>query len=559
MLRLSVWNLPRARQQGDPGGARPQSAWGETNHVSMSLLLRTFEQTGQGWFWSTDAEGRLTYLSKHVEALLLGSGAEPQSVRFTDLFVEADADPTGRRGLAFLFTRRSCFEKISIRAKRLDDDRCWSISGAPQVDQDGRFLGFGGSALDITEERRSSAYAAQLAKYDPLTGLPNRRRMSEVLDAAVQNCGRQSAPCAVLLVDLDRFKHVNDTLGHTAGDLLLKQVASRLVTTIGDRERVFRLGGDEFQIILPESQEDRLSEVARKVIEAVSAPYVIEGSRCSIGASVGVAMFSVHGTTRSELIRNADLALYAAKSAGRGCYRLFSNELLEAAKDKRTLEEDLRDALARGEIHLAYQPVVDAKTNCIKGVEALLRWHHPRRGPISPAKFIPIAEEAGLISALGEWALRTACDDAAKWPQKIRVAVNVSPIQFHDAALPKVIASALANSGLEPDRLELEITESVFLGDNLVTDPAFETLKRLECALRLMISGRVTLHWVTFEPLPSTRSRSIRPSCARRLCQDHATARSSQPSSRWRRRWRWTRLRKVLSSWTNSSWSEAWG
>ena len=259
-----------------------------------------------------------------------------------------------------------------------------------------------------------------------------------------------------------------------------------MLKIVGDREMVSRLGGDEFQIILPDVEDrGKLGELAADIIASLSQPYSVEGSRCIIGASIGVAIAPFDGQSSDDLVRNADLALYAAKGNGRGRFAFYSSDLHQAAEDRRALEEDLRDALARGEIALAYQPVVNAKSNMVTGVEALIRWTHRDRGAISPALFIPIAEEANLIWPLGEWVLKKACEDAAGWPGDMRVAVNVSPIQFANPELPKAVAKALAASGLSPDRLELEITESVFLGDTAETNRMFKALKGLGVRLAL--------------------------------------------------------------------------
>jgi diguanylate cyclase (GGDEF)-like protein len=448
--------------------------------------MKSFEDSGHGWFWSIDPDGCLIYISDGIAQSLDQDSASLAGRRFADIFIEADDDTHGRRPLPFILAKRSPFEKVTLRSTKPGDQRCWSASGYPQYDQNGGFTGYRGSAVDVTEQRRSSEHASQLAKYDPLTGLPNRRRMAEVLDASLFGADQQKKPCAVMLIDLDRFKQVNDTMGHPAGDALLKQVAERLSRIVGDREKVFRVGGDEFQVILP-GREDRgiIGDMAADIIASLSQPYSVEGSRCIIGASIGIAIAPVDGATRADLFRNADLALYASKAGGRGRFRFFSGDLLRIAEDKRTLEDDLRDALARGEISLAYQPIVSLAANRITGVEALMRWDHPSRGPISPASFIPIAEEAGLIGPLGEWALRKACHDAAGWPGKLRVAVNVSPIQFMEESLPATVTSALAASGLEPDRLELEITEGVFVGESPSTDTMFATLKEIGVRLAL--------------------------------------------------------------------------
>ena len=479
-------SVSRGKEGAPASGAGANTRARSSDTREALLLMKTFEESCHGWFWSTDAEGHLTYISESIEQSLCENQASLAGTRLADVFVQADDDLTGRRTLPFILARQRPFEKISICPVEKADQRCWSVSGSPQYDGSGEFAGYRGSAVDITEQRRSSEHASQLAKYDSLTGLPNRRRMTEVLDGVLSGAEGYSRSCAIMLIDLDRFKQVNDTLGHPAGDALLKQVAERLSRIVGDAEKVFRLGGDEFQIILPKCQDRGIiGDMAADIIASISQPYSIEGSRCIIGASIGVAVAPVDGASRADLIRNADLALYASKTGGRGRFRFFSTELLQAAEDKRNLEEDLRDALAQGQISLAYQPVVNATTNCIAGVEALMRWTHPTRGPVSPAIFIPIAEEAGLIPALGEWALRKACEDAATWPGSIRVAVNVSPIQFTSEALLSTVTSALAASGLAPDRLELEITEGVFLGQSTTTDTMFASLKEVGVRLAL--------------------------------------------------------------------------
>ena len=468
------------------GGQRAETPLPGLHTREAVLLLRNYEDSGRGWFWSTDAGGALTYISEAVAEVMDKRAADLLGTPLTDLFHPADSHGERQRTLPFLLTRQSKFDELPLRAAIDGEQRWWSVSGRPHFDAAGQFTGYRGSGTDVTAQRRSAEDASRLALYDSLTGLANRFHISKKLESTLAAFTQQQRSCAIMLLDLDRFKQVNDTLGHPAGDALLKQVAERLLKIVGDKEMVSRLGGDEFQIILPD-QDDRgkLGDLAAEIIANLSQPYSVEGSRCIIGTSVGVAIAPFDGMTSEDLVRNADLALYAAKGGGRGRFRFYSSDLHQAAEDRRALEEDLRDALARGQMELSYQPVVHSQSNMVTGVEALVRWLHPERGIISPSMFIPIAEEANLIWPLGEWVLRKACEDAARWPGGLRVAVNVSPIQFANENLPKIVANALAATGLSPDRLELEITESVFLGDSAETARMFKALKGLGVRLAL--------------------------------------------------------------------------
>jgi diguanylate cyclase (GGDEF)-like protein/PAS domain S-box-containing protein len=451
-------------------------------------LLREYEESGRGWFWETDRTGALTYISPTLERSL---GAERDALlgrRLTDLVnmgAAANSDG-GNRTLGFHLSSRSAFSDLAVCAATEGDERLWALSGRPIINEYGQFQGFRGSGSDLTETRRSQAEVERLAQFDSLTGLANRVQMQRALEQAVLGPRGDTGECALFLLDLDRFKNVNDTMGHPAGDALLREVSRRLKHLVGDRGVVGRLGGDEFKVVLPgHPDRHKLAVLADAIIATLSQPYLIEETQVVIGASVGIALCPDDGTTSDALVRNADLALYAAKDAGRGVHRFYSADMHAEAEDRRLLEDDLRTALADDALQLVYQPIVSAKNGQIVGFESLLRWHHPTRGPISPALFVPIAEDAGLIGPLGEWVLRTACAAATKWPGDIRVAVNVSPIQFANPSLPGVVMNALASSGLAPQRLELEITESCFINEGEKTDQMFSRLKGLGVRLAL--------------------------------------------------------------------------
>ena len=450
-------------------------------------MIDEFETHGTGWFWEADRQGRITYLSAKVAAELAQQGPAPIGAILTDVFRMDSATPGTERTLAFHLSSRTSFSDYSVCATADDTDaRWWSISGRPVVDDFGRFQGFIGSGTDLTSMRQSEAEITRLALFDSLTGLANRQRMRISLEKTLQQQVGGYRPSSLFLMDLDRFKVVNDTLGHQAGDMLLIQVAQRLQRVVGADGLVGRLGGDEFQVLLPGiDHRDALSELAKNLIASLSQPYFISGASVTIGCSIGVAIAPLHGNDAETLTRNADLALYAAKADGRGVHRFFSDGMLEGARNRKQLEDDMRTAIGAGGFHLVYQPVVLSSDARIIGYEALLRWDHPTRGPISPGDFIPVAEDCGLIEPLGEWVLRTACTDAAQWPDGVRVAVNVSPIQFANPALPALVASALSNAGLAPDRLELEITEGVFLDETGASDQMFKSLKGLGVRLAL--------------------------------------------------------------------------
>ena len=330
---------------------------------------------------------------------------------------------------------------------------------------------------DVTERRRAEAQIVFMAQHDALTGLPNRVLFSERVEQALAQAGRDRTNFAVLMLDLDRFKSVNDTLGHPVGDDLLRAVATRLNACVREVDTVARLGGDEFAIV--QAQVERPEEttiLARRIIEMLSAPYEIDGHHVVVGTSIGASFAPGDGSTCAKLLKNADVALYRAKAEGRGIWRFFEPEMDARLQARRVLELDLRAALANGEFELHYQPLYDLRKERIGGFEALLRWFHPVRGLVSPTEFVPIAEEIALIVPLGNWVLRQACKDACAWPDYVKVAVNVSPAQFKGRNLVETVKQALDAAGLPANRLELEITETVLLAEN---DATIETLHGL--------------------------------------------------------------------------------
>ena len=329
---------------------------------------------------------------------------------------------------------------------------------------------------DVTERRRAENQIRHLAHYDALTDLPNRALFHERLR---EELGRMAPnrQLAVLYVDIDEFKSVNDTLGHQAGDELLQSVAAHLCRQAGPNEFIARLGGDEFAIMQTAvSSQAEIIGLVTRVFEAIRTPFECFGHQVTSDASVGIAVAPQHGTDLDEILKNADLAMYAAKTAGRRTWRFFEPAMDARVKARRILEMDMRQALVDGAFEVYYQPCVSLEDNKITGCEALVRWRHPERGMISPADFIPVAEETGLINELGEWVLNTACNDAMTWPGDFKLAVNVSPVQFKSGTLALKIAAALAASRLPARRLEVEITEAVLIRDD---DAALAVLHQL--------------------------------------------------------------------------------
>lgn len=420
--------------------------------------------------------------------------------RFQEIYGLEDADCKSGNNLMSLLLASSVLKGADEMERRLlinehvelaEDASCALEQSWPDGRQitihrnsiaDGGFLD---TIADVTESRKASEQIAHLARHDALTDLPNRLLLRERMQEVVRNALRDER-CAIMCLDLDRFKMVNDTLGHPVGDALLVAVSERLTSLLRSNDVIARLGGDEFAIIQQHvRKQSESARLARRIIAELSRPYVIEGHKVQIGTSIGIEIVDISCLNPDEALRNADLALYEAKAQGRGTFCVYSSEMHDSATKRRELETDLRDALAQGQFVVHYQPQLDIRENSINGFEALVRWEHPVRGTVSPADFIPVCEEMGLIDELGKFVMQRACTDAAQWPDHISIAVNLSPLQFRSGNLPAIVKGAIASSGMVAKRLELEITESVMLEDVASVLEQLRSIKRLNCQVSL--------------------------------------------------------------------------
>jgi diguanylate cyclase (GGDEF)-like protein len=452
--------------------------------VNEDCFIAALEDSGKAWFWEVDESGFLTYVSPQIAAAI--DLAPGDRLRLSDLAStrrdEAGDGIGSERSLAFYLSTAMPFTDLAVSPKA-DPSTLWALTGRPLLGAAGKVIGFRGIGTDLAEKTRAEAELRRAARFDALTGLPNRATILKTLEEVLRV--PSSGACALLIVDLDRFKEVNDTHGHLTGDELLKAAADRINQIASKKGSVGRLGGDEFEIVIPRGcSVDEVQELAEACIRYVSIPYRIGERTLAIGASVGIAFAERGETDAEELFRKADLALYRAKEK-RGAARQFEAEMAVSAANRQTLEHDLRAALNSGGLSLHLQPIVASGSEQLAGFEALVRWEHPEQGHISPSAFIDIAEDSGLIGPLGEWVLRTATREAAKWPGKPFVAVNVSPTQFKDPNFKALVLQCLAEAGLPAARLELEVTEAVFLSDNPKIDETFAALKRIGVRLAL--------------------------------------------------------------------------
>jgi diguanylate cyclase (GGDEF)-like protein/PAS domain S-box-containing protein len=469
VMTVARWAFHQLKMNADVG----------SQSESASLLLQEYEQRGVGWLWQVDADNRCTYISSRMSALLGRPASQLIGHSLPALL-------GGHAELGKVLLEKQQFNALEMELGTPRGARWISMAGDPIIDTAGRFEGFRGVGSDITEIRQTQERLTHLANVDVLSGLPNRGRVRQLLGEALRGATSGNVPCAIMFLDLDGFKPVNDTFGHPKGDAVLRAVAKRLVDEVSSHGTVGRMGGDEFAIVISDAQSRRKVEtLADRIIQSIKEPYMIDQTEIRIGVSIGASFGPIDGATVDDLILKADLALYQAKDAGRGCARYFSSELQSEQDDRVRLEGDLRSAIASKQFHLVFQPLINAKTQRLIGFEALIRWNHPQRGFVPPNIFIPVAEENGLMPQIGAWVIDEACRAIATWPDSITVAVNISPKQILIPALPNVVSEAISKYKIPGNRLELEVTEGVFLGDSGKTVDVLGRLRALGVGIAL--------------------------------------------------------------------------
>ena len=458
---------------------------------TVSLLLREFEDSGADWLWQTDTTRCATHVSPRFAYAL---GEEAKAIEGQPLLklIAGDAWEKGQypealHDLADRLKRRESFSNLIVPVTIKAVTRWWELSASPRHAEEGTFLGFRGVGSDVTEQRVSADKISHLARFDTLTSLPNRLQLTEALGEALTDADKWRRRCGFMMIDLDRFKAVNDTLGHPVGDRLLAQVARRLQLIMTENELCGRLGGDEFAVVIKDANDSKyVATLAGRIIEALSRPYEVDQNTLFIGASIGSALGPADGRTVELLMRSADLALYRSKDQGGNTHHNYQHKLHANAEERRLMEFELRNALTNNQMHVEYQPVVNAMgDNMLVGFEALVRWNNPKFGNVSPMKFVPVAEDARLIVPIGDFVLRQACHDAMKWPESTRIAVNISVDQLTSTSFVEAVISALHDSGLPAWRLELEVTESIFLRDGGLAVQVLDRLRGLGIKLSL--------------------------------------------------------------------------
>ncbi len=456
----------------------------------VNLLLGQFDDNQGDWLWQIDRQKRTLAASSRFSMAL---GKTPEDINgkpFLELLA-GDAWESGQfspslHDLAEKLKQRENFADLVIKVDINGKPSWWELSGAPIFDDEGTFTGFRGVGSDVTEQRESNEKIAYLARYDTLTGLPNRLMLNEALRDALKFADQWRTRCAFMMLDLDRFKAVNDSLGHMVGDRLLAEVSSRLRDLMDESAICGRLGGDEFAIVIRDaSDKGCVDRMAKRIIARLSQPYELDNHTLYVGASVGSAIGPRDGHTVEELMRNADLALYRAKDEGGGEHFAYEPSLHQHAEERRKLEFSLRTAIENGELSVHYQPVVNANSEQLMSFEALVRWNSKDHGFVGPDKFIPVAEDTRLIVPIGTWVMEQACAEAMTWPGEIRVAVNVSGEQLVEPGFANTVVRALTQTGLPPARLELEVTESIFLRDPELARTALEQCIAIGCTVAL--------------------------------------------------------------------------
>lgn len=444
-------------------------------------FVSDFEDRGLGWFWEIGREGELTYISKSISTTLGKSQSELLGLKFASILSENRASEKKQHWmtLGFHLSSRTAFNDLPFRSS-INDSRYWSISGKPIYDQLGNYQGFRGNGLDLSHLQESERVLNEQARCDPLTGLANRLEINQTLERSLKGPVNQARNCSLFLLDLDKFKPINDTMGHPAGDQVLKTASQIILNSIGDQGQVGRVGGDEFQIVVP-SVTDRteLKFLANRIINNLNKLKMIDGRTVNISASIGISITQsdIEALDAVTLVRNADLALYAAKKSGGGACQFYDLAMLRHVSEQREFEEDLRQALVKGQLSLEYQPIIEISDRSLYGFEVLVCWNHPKKGHIEPEAITNLAEEMGIISQISDWALRSACAQLKLWDSKLRIAARISPAQLANGNLVATVMGALASSEVHASQVELNISKAVFLEESSKNINMFRQLR----------------------------------------------------------------------------------